>query len=100
VRTCVYRVVQESLTNCARHAQASSVQIIVQGNDGRVSLTVRDNGRGFDPKNVGSRGLGLIGMEERIKKLGGTLTIASQRGEGPRGTVLRVELPILAEALT
>jgi signal transduction histidine kinase len=100
VRTCVYRVVQESLTNCARHAQASSVQIIVQGGNDRISLIVRDDGQGFDPEDVGGRGLGLIGMEERIKKLGGTLTISSQRREKSPGTVLKVELPIITEALT
>jgi signal transduction histidine kinase len=99
VRTCVYRVVQESLTNCARHAQANSVQIIVKGNDDRIGLMVRDNGQGFDPENVDGRGLGLIGMEERIKELGGTLTISSQRREGPPGTVLEVELPNVAEGL-
>jgi signal transduction histidine kinase len=100
VRTCVYRVVQESLTNCARHAQARSVQIMVQGRDDRISLIVRDDGQGFDPEDVGGRGLGLIGMEERIKKLGGTLTIASQRRKKSGGTVLKVELPNIAEALT
>jgi signal transduction histidine kinase len=97
VRTCVYRVVQESLTNCARHAQADNVQIILQGNDDRISLVVQDNGKGFDPEDVGGRGLGLIGMEERIKKLGGTLTISSRQREGFSGTMLEVELPNLAE---
>ncbi len=93
VRTCIYRVVQESLTNCARHAEASSVRIAVHGNQDRIYLTVQDDGKGFDPKSLVSRGLGLMGMEERIKKLGGKLAISSQSINASRGTVLRVELP-------
>jgi signal transduction histidine kinase len=100
VRTCIYRVVQESLTNCARHAQASNVQITVQGKKDGIRLTVQDDGKGFDPDNVSGGGLGLIGMEERIKKLGGTLAISSQNPKEPRGTVLKVELPYIAEVLT
>lgn len=94
VRTCIYRVVQESLTNCARHAQASSIGIVIDGTEDRMSVTVRDDGKGFDLKQASGRGLGLIGMEERIKKLGGTLSIASKQNGG---TVLKVELPVVAE---
>ena len=97
VRTCIYRVVQESLTNCARHSEARNVRILVHANQDRISLTVQDDGKGFDPKTLVSRGLGLIGMEERIKKLGGTLAISSQNLKNPKGTVLRVELPSVME---
>jgi len=100
VRTCIYRVVQESLTNCARHAHASNVHITVYGNEDRISLTVQDDGKGFDPNSVSGGGLGLIGMEERIKKLGGTLAISSLNLKGHTGTVLKVELPHISEILT
>jgi signal transduction histidine kinase len=100
VRTCIYRVVQESLTNCARHAQASNVRIIVHGGDNRINVTVQDDGKGFDPKSVSGSGLGLIGMQERIKKLGGTFAISSQNLRGQKGTVMKVELPYVTEVLT
>jgi signal transduction histidine kinase len=100
VRTCIYRVVQESLTNCARHAQAGNIRIEMRGNSNRINLTVEDDGIGFDPERVSGRGLGLIGMEERIKKLGGTLAISSQSLKGHKGTVLKVGLPYIAEVLT
>ncbi len=99
VRTCIYRVVQESLTNCARHAEASNVLITAHANQARISLTVQDDGKGFDPRNLAGRGLGLIGMGERVKKLGGTLSISSQSLQNPKGTVLRVELPSAMEVL-
>jgi len=99
LRTCVYRVVQESLTNCARHAQAKHVQIAVSGNGDRINLTVEDDGKGFDLNKV-SNGLGLIGMKERIKRLGGKLEISSQSREGQNGTILKVELPYIPEVLT
>jgi signal transduction histidine kinase len=93
VRTCIYRVVQESLTNCARHAEASNVRITVHGSKDRIYLTIQDDGKGFDIHNLGSRGMGLIGMEERVNKLGGTLIISSQNLSSPKGTVLEIELP-------
>jgi signal transduction histidine kinase len=89
VRTCVYRVVQETLQNVSRHSGARSATVTVRQTDGSLELTVEDDGRGFDP--VRTRGLGLLGMEERVKQLGGRLEIQSQRG---KGTVLRVTLPI------
>ncbi len=88
-KTCIYRVVQEALTNCARHAQASSVSVSVTGKSGKILVTVQDDGGGFDPQRV--RGLGLLGMEERIKHLGGTFEIDSRPGYG---TLLRVALPL------
>ncbi len=87
-KTCVYRVVQEALNNCAQHAQASAVQVCVQQADGQIVVTVQDDGSGFDPERV--RGLGLLGMEERARHLGGSFQIDSQPG---RGTLLRVTLP-------
>jgi signal transduction histidine kinase len=90
-KTCVYRVVQEALNNCAQHAQASAVQVCVRHDAGRILLTVQDDGSGFDPSRV--RGLGLLGMEERVRHLGGTFLIDSRPG---RGTLLRVTLPLAA----
>jgi signal transduction histidine kinase len=87
-KTCVYRVVQEALNNCAQHAQANAVQVCVRHADGQILLTVQDDGSGFDPERV--RGLGLLGMEERARHLGGSFQIDSQPG---RGTLLRVTLP-------
>jgi signal transduction histidine kinase len=88
-KTCIYRVVQEALNNCARHARASAVEVAVRGEPGKILLSVRDDGSGFDTLRV--RGLGLLGMEERVKHLGGTFDIDSKPG---RGTLLEVALPL------
>ena len=86
--TCVYRVVQEALHNCTRHAEAHSVRIGVRQMPGRIMLSIQDDGKGFDAQRV--RGLGLVGMEERVQHLGGKFQVKSGPG---RGTVLEVELP-------
>ena len=91
--TCVYRVVQEALHNCARHAEAHSVRIRVRQDDHRIVLSIQDDGRGFDARRV--RGLGLVGMEERVNHLGGSFQAKSEPG---LGTVLLVELPLAARA--
>jgi signal transduction histidine kinase len=88
-KTCIYRVTQEALNNCSRHAQATAVQVSVRKEAGRIVVTVQDDGSGFDPQRV--RGLGLLGMEERARHLGGTFEIDSRPG---RGTLLRVVLPL------
>ncbi|MGD0131618.1 MAG: ATP-binding protein [Bryobacteraceae bacterium] len=90
-KTCVYRVVQEALNNCAQHAQASAVQVCVRHEAGEILVTVQDDGSGFDPQRV--RGLGLLGMEERARHLGGSFQIDSRPG---RGTLLSVALPLAA----
>ncbi len=83
-RTCVFRVVQESLTNCARHSQAKSVTVQLDIKEELLSLTVSDDGAGFEPgKNVGT-GLGLLSMQERAAELGGNFEIASFPGNGTR----------------
>src|SRR2546425_1669761 len=89
-RTCLYRVVQEALTNCARHAQAATIQITMQGNKESICLSIRDDGLGFDTGRART-GLGLIGIEERVKELGGSLAVRSWPN---RGTLLRVEIPL------
>jgi signal transduction histidine kinase len=89
VRTCIYRVVQEALNNVARHSGATSASVNVRGQNGSLDLTVTDDGTGFNPGRT--RGIGLLGMEERVKQLGGRLEVRSEVG---KGTTLRVTLPI------
>jgi signal transduction histidine kinase len=89
VRTCVYRVVQEALQNIARHAGASHAKISVRQPNGALSLTIEDDGAGFDP--LRTRGMGLVGIEERVRQLGGRFEIQSESG---KGTTLRVSLPV------
>jgi signal transduction histidine kinase len=88
-RTCIYRVVQEALQNCVRHAGARHVRIGLERAAKTVSLRVADDGKGF--QSARSRGLGLLGMEERVAQLGGRLRVESQPG---RGTTVRAELPV------
>jgi signal transduction histidine kinase len=89
IRTSIYRVVQEALHNVSSHSQARHATVTVRRLADSLNLTVEDDGVGFDPART--RGLGLLGMEERVKRLGGRLDIQSQPG---KGTVLRVELPV------
>jgi signal transduction histidine kinase len=89
-RTCLYRVVQEALTNCARHAEAATIRITMQGKKESVCLSIRDDGLGFDT-GCARTGLGLVGIEERVKELGGSLAVSSWPN---RGTLLRAEIPV------
>ncbi len=90
-RTCIYRIVQEALTNCAKHARAKSVLVSVRGIQDSVELTVRDDGVGFDPKLRNQSGFGLMGIAERVQELDGTVDISSQ----PRkGTTLKIRIPV------
>ncbi|MEO8052318.1 MAG: histidine kinase [Acidobacteriota bacterium] len=88
-KTCIYRVVQEALHNCARHAQAHNVLVDVQQQPTQIVLSVEDDGRGFDAHRV--RGLGLVGMQERVHHLGGELRVHSKPGSG---TTIAVMLPL------
>ena len=94
-RTCIYRIVQEALNNAARHSGATQVRVSVartvepdSGDDPRVTFSIRDDGRGFDRSQV--HGLGLLGMEERVQRLGGKIRIESSPG---RGTAICAQLP-------
>ena len=91
-KTCIYRVVQEALHNCARHSQATTVRIRVGQEPNRLLLTIQDDGRGFDVRET--KGLGLLGIQERVTRLGGKCKVHSQPGQG---TILRVELPFPEE---
>jgi signal transduction histidine kinase len=95
-RTCVYRIVQEALTNCTRHAKAKTIDIAIRAQKDRLSVSVRDDGVGFDPLNVRGRGLGLIGMQERVMELGGELALVSQP---QKGTVLSAKIPLPQEII-
>jgi signal transduction histidine kinase len=89
-RTCIYRAVQEATTNCIRHAKARVIQVRVSGAADYLAVIVTDDGVGLDPANRRD-GLGLRGIEERVKELDGTMSIHGVHG---RGTQLIVRLPI------
>jgi signal transduction histidine kinase len=90
-RTCIYRIVQEALTNCAKHAQAKTIRISVYGRHDRIQLSIQDDGLGFDSRHASPRGLGLIGIQERVRELEGKVTVTSQP---EKGTILEVEVPV------
>ncbi|MGB7220231.1 MAG: sensor histidine kinase [Vicinamibacterales bacterium] len=94
IKSTLYRVAQESLTNIAKHARATRVEVVVEACSGYVSLVVEDNGVGFDPGSTGmtGRGLGLLGMQERAALVAGTLQIESAVGRGTT-VLLRVPTP-------
>ena len=92
--TCIYRIVQEALRNIVRHARATEVRITLIQHPSRLSLSIADNGRGFLPAK--EKGLGLLGMEERIRHLGGSFFVDSLP---ERGTRIDVELPLAPQAI-
>jgi signal transduction histidine kinase len=88
------RILQESLTNVARHAKAKKIRVTLFRSEKYVRLTIRDNGRGMNMRKIGSgRSLGLLGMRERAAALGGDVEILSQPG---RGTTVIARVPIEA----
>ncbi len=90
--TSVFRVFQESLTNIARHANATEVRVRLERIDGRLIMQIEDNGKGFDPASVHNKqSLGIIGMQERVRLLNGQLTINSDES---RGTTVLLDVPI------
>jgi signal transduction histidine kinase len=89
VKLCVYRMVQEALNNAARHAAAKNARVELKQTSDAIRVKITDDGRGFDPQRT--RGMGLLGMEERVKRLGGTIQIDSQPGAG---TTVHAELPL------
>jgi signal transduction histidine kinase len=93
VMMCVYRVAQESLNNAIKHGHAKEVSVRLRGAPDGLTMTVDDNGMGFDVRTV-PRGLGLISMSERVEQLGGTLQIRSEPGGGTR---LEVRIPCATE---
>ena len=95
-RTCAYRVVQEALTNASRHSGARHVGLSLKSAGRWVIGTVADDGRGFQRRSQSSRGLGLLGMEERVREVGGTIRIESSPDRGTR-VEFRLPCPAAAE---
>ena len=91
-RTCVYRVVQEALTNCAKAFGRDRHQVQVVRGRSRLDVSVRDNGVGFNSTDD-HKGLGLTGIKERVKDINGSTSIESTAGGG---TVLHITLPVPA----
>ena len=96
LKTAIYRVTQEAMNNIAKHSQADSVHLSLRKKGNTIELTIKDNGMGFDLKEILSpesskRGLGLNSMRERTELLGGTFEIESTKG---RGTVIRALWPL------
>jgi signal transduction histidine kinase len=90
LETGVYRIVQEALTNAGKHGAAARATVSVTEPEGQVHVTVRDDGRGFDP-TAATAGFGLTGMRERVELLGGELAVSSVLGEG---TTVTATLPV------
>jgi signal transduction histidine kinase len=89
-RTCVYRVVQEALTNCAKHSAATEIQVKVVRGRSHLDVSVRDNGVGMtSPRD--HKGLGLTGIKERVKDINGSTSIQTSPGGG---TVVHITLPV------
>ena len=93
---CLYRIAQEALGNAAKHSAAQKVQVRLTRADGRVRLSVSDNGVGCDPNQIGkSGGLGVINMRERVLQLDGTFEFDSEPGHGTR---VKVTVPIRTDS--
>jgi two-component system nitrate/nitrite sensor histidine kinase NarX len=86
------RIIQEAMTNIRKHADATVVRVKAEVVDGNLVVSVGDNGRGFDPENARDDGLGVTGMEERARLMGGQLHITSAPSDG---TVVELTLPLI-----
>jgi signal transduction histidine kinase len=89
-RTCIYRCVQEALTNCSKHAHAKNIRIVVRASASVVNVVIEDDGIGFDA-TTSARGLGLLGMRERVAGVNGSLSVTSRT---QCGTALTLEIPV------
>lgn len=87
----LYRIVQEALANIARHAQARHVELGLSVTPEQIELLIEDDGQGFDPAQIPPGRFGLIGLNERVKLLGGALRLESSPGEGAR---IEIEIPL------
>lgn len=101
LKITIFRVLQEALSNCARHSQANSVRISIQSAPNQFRAVVQDDGIGFDPSRVRQRtgaatAVGLLGMKERARLLGGSLEIRSSPG---RGTTIVLDIPLVEACL-
>jgi signal transduction histidine kinase len=89
VKVGIYRLVQEALQNAATHAHAKNATVVLKRERNSVVVEIIDDGKGFQPERT--RGMGILGMEERVRQLGGELAIRSTPG---KGTAVHAELPI------
>jgi two-component system, NarL family, sensor histidine kinase DegS len=92
----LFRITQEAMRNALRHSQANQAEIIVEFKENKINVSIRDNGKGFclppDIRNLSQKGkLGLVGMQERARLIGGQLSIIS---EPEKGTTISVEVPV------
>jgi signal transduction histidine kinase len=90
VSHALQRILQEALGNAQRYARATKIEVSLRFEDEAVSMTIRDNGTGFEPQPAGDSGFGIPGMRTRVARLAGTFSLDS--GEG-RGTSITVRLP-------
>jgi two-component system, NarL family, sensor histidine kinase UhpB len=84
----VFRVVQEALTNVIRHAKATRVELKLRLQDGMLMVSIQDNGKGMSQKPNGLKTLGILGMQERISRIGGQFNVLSEPGQGTRLDIL------------
>lgn len=99
IKIALYRIIQEAINNITKYAEATTVMISLESGDGKITVTVEDDGCGFDVDRVfsariGAQSLGLLGIQERATLLGGTFQIRSSEGHGTR---LTVEVPVIPE---
>lgn len=94
VETSLYRIIQESMKNVVEHSGANKVTLRINQKHNKVSISIQDNGKGFDTKEVlegGKSGVGLLDMRIRAESMGGSLTVFSSRGAG---TIIKLEVPV------
>jgi len=91
VKQDLYRIVQEALHNTVKHSRASQIELRLDQMDGKVTIEVCDNGKGFDTSSSFPGHLGLHSMQERVKSLGGELRIESTPG---KGTCIQARVPV------
>ena len=96
IEATVYRVIQEALTNIAKHSGAKNARVEIEKPDAKLFLTISDDGKGFDDHHNGdsglwTKGLGVVNMRDRIEGLQGSFTITSEKG---KGTSIHIELPL------
>jgi len=95
--TTLFRILQETLTNVARHSEATEVIVTLDRDDNDLALEIRDNGKGISQTEIsGCRSLGLLGMRERAQRLGGDLKISGAPGEG---TIVTARIPLTSEQM-
>ena len=91
VTLCLFRVVQEALQNALKYSQAEQVSVHLSGSTNELTLTILDDGVGFDLKSAWGKGLGLVSIGERVEAIGGRFEILSKPGAG---TQVEVRVPL------